>query len=192
MNFDIGTVNRCAEGETVSGDAFLIDRRNGSLLIGVVDGLGHGPKANEAALEFSAVINEEPTMPLDKLMATANLRLARTRGAAAAILRIDSTSRRLDFVGVGNIHLHSITPDSVHPVCAPGIVGHRLRKIVPFGFDMPDWGVFAMCSDGISSRIVMEQYASLGAQQIADTLLESHGKSYDDATCVVVRYAREE
>jgi len=192
MILDIGTVNRCAEGEVVCGDTFTIDRHDGEVLVSVVDGLGHGPNANTAAAAFSNLVAEDTTLSLEEMMAAANKRLAGTRGAAAALLRISTTTGRVDFVGVGNIHLHTLTPERVHPVCVPGIVGHRLRKIVPFGFDLPEWGIFAMCTDGISSRIDLDQFDGLGAQAMAEALLEVHGRTYDDATCVVVRYAQAE
>lgn len=191
MIFDIGTVNRCAEGEQVSGDTFTIDHHDGGVLVSVVDGLGHGPNAATAANAFAELVAEDTTLSLEEMMAAANARLARTRGAAAALLRISTTTGRVDFVGVGNIHLHTITPERLHPVCVPGIVGHRLRKIVPFGFDLPEWGIFAMCSDGISSRISLDEFEGLGAQAMAEALLEAHGKAYDDATCVVVRYTQD-
>jgi negative regulator of sigma-B (phosphoserine phosphatase) len=191
MILDIGTVNRCAEGEHVSGDAFTIDQHDGGVLISVVDGLGHGPHAATAASAFAELVAEDTTLELEKMMAAANERLARTRGAAAALLRISTATGRIDFVGVGNIHLHTITPERVHPVCVPGIVGHRLRKIVPFGFDLPEWGIFALCSDGLSSRIDLAEFESLGAQAMAEALLEHHGKVYDDATCVVIRYTHD-
>lgn len=190
MNYDIGFVNRCAQGEHVSGDAYTIDEQTGTLLVSVIDGLGHGPNAAVAAGAFPDVVAANMQLTLSDMMAAANQQLSHTRGAAAALLRIDSSEERIDFVGVGNIHLHTLSPEPINPVCAPGIVGHRLRKILPFGFRMPEWGLFAMCSDGISSRIEFDRFGSFGAQDIADALLEEHGKYYDDATCVVVKYHR--
>jgi phosphoserine phosphatase RsbX len=190
MNYDIGIVNRCAEGERVCGDGYTIDQQPDALLVSVVDGLGHGPNAAIAADAFASVVNGNTDMTLSEMMAAANEHLSHTRGAAAALLRITSSTERIDFVGVGNIHLHTVTPEPINPVCAPGIVGHRLRKIVPFGFRMPEWGLFALCSDGISSRIEFEAFENLEAQAVAEALLETHGKTYDDATCVVVKYHR--
>jgi serine/threonine protein phosphatase PrpC len=79
----------------------------------------------------------------------------------------------------------------MHPVCAPGIVGHRVRKMLAFEFELPESATIALCSDGISSRLHFDEYVHLEPQEIADLIMKQHGKFHDDATCVVVRYTHE-
>ena len=66
-----------------------------------------------------------------------------------------------------------------------------MRKMLSFDFDLPPTALIALCSDGISSRLHLAEYAHLEPQAIADAIMEQHGKSHDDATCVVVRYSDE-
>jgi negative regulator of sigma-B (phosphoserine phosphatase) len=191
MRFEAGIAARPCQGETVCGDQCLALELESGLLIAVADGLGHGPHAFDASMAFVNHVRNNPDMTVNELMLTAQAPLAGTRGAAAALLRIDGVARRIEFAGVGNIHLHAISDVHISPVCAPGIVGHRVRKLLPFEFEWPREALFAMCSDGISSRLELERYAHLEPQQIADAILAEQGKEYDDATCVVVRLSGE-
>lgn len=191
MLLDIGTVRRPALGQRVSGDAFAVVSHPDSLLVAVVDGLGHGPNAAEAADAFVESVEGADDVPLDTMMADAGRRLAHTRGAAATIVRLDFARRRIETSGVGNVHFQAHADRSIHPVSAPGIVGHRVRKVLRFEFGLPDELLFSLSSDGLSSRIHLERYTDGTAQEIAERLLEHYGKAHDDATCIVVRYAAE-
>ena len=187
MSIVVGVAQRPCDGETACGDGYFADR--GGAYVSVVDGLGHGPHAEEAAVAFADAARPDDSFTLVQIMERAGRSLARTRGAAAALMRIDENARRLEFIGVGNIHMHAIAPVRMHPVCAPGVVGHRVRKLLPFEFELPETALIALCSDGISSRPDLGDFEHLHPQEIADAVLERHGKSYDDATCLVLRYS---
>jgi len=188
-----GIAQRVCDGEIVCGDAYVTQLLHDGALVSVVDGLGHGPKAGEAAIAFTDMLAEDEAVGVgvEALMEEANRRLAGTRGAAAAILRVDESAHRVQFTGVGNIEMHAVSDVKMHPVCAPGIVGHRVRKLLSFEFELPAAAVIALCSDGISSRLHLDHYAHLEPQEMADAIMEHHGKSHDDATCVIVRYTNE-
>ena len=192
MNLTIGAVQRPCEGETACGDGYATELRESGLLVSVVDGLGHGPMAEEAAVAFLSHVRANPELSLVDMMAGAREPLASTRGAAAALLRFNLETRRVEFTGVGNIHMHSVSDVRMHPVCAPGIVGKHVRKLLPFEFEWPQSFLVALCSDGISSRLHLEEFENMEPQSVAEAILEQHGKAYDDATCVVVRYLGEE
>lgn len=191
MPFCFGIAQRACEGETVCGDGYFVRVLEDGALVTVVDGLGHGPKASEAAVTFNESIEGNVSLDVQAMMEGAHAALSRTRGAAAAILRLDDTTKRVSFTGVGNIEMHAISEVKMQPVCVPGIVGHRVRKMLAFEFELPRLATIALCSDGISSRLRLSEYADLEPQRIADLILEQHGKMHDDATCVVVRYAEE-
>jgi len=192
VNVSVGIVKRPCEGEVACGDACAVDETDSGLLVSVADGLGHGPHAETAALAFLAHVHADTELRLADIMATAREPLASTRGAAAALLRFNTATCRVEFTGVGNIHMHCVSDVAMQPVCAPGIVGKPVRKILPFAFEWPRRALVALCSDGISSRLRLEEYAHLEPQAIAEAILAEHGRAYDDATCVVVRYLGEE
>jgi phosphoserine phosphatase RsbX len=191
MRIDVGSVLRPCAGENVCGDSFAVHHDETSLLVAVADGLGHGPAAHAASSAFISFVAENSRMALSDMMSEASKAISETRGVAASLARIDFERRLLHYCGVGNCHMHSVASVRMHPVSAPGIVGRRVRKMLPFAFEMPDTGMFAICSDGISSRVRLESLAHLGPQEVADELLGSHGKDHDDVTAVVVRYGTE-
>lgn len=188
MAVTFGIAQRVCAGETVCGDGYLTCVLDHGALITVVDGLGHGPQAGEAADAFKIAVEEDVSLGVQAMMEEANRRLSGTRGAAAAILRLDEDAKAVHFTGVGNIEMHAVSEVKMQPVCAPGIVGHRVRKMLQFHFELPATALIALCSDGISSRLHLSEYAHLEPQEIADQILEHHGKLHDDATCVVMRY----
>ena len=186
MNLAICTAQRPYLGETVCGDAFTVVR-NRKTLIALADGLGHGPAAAEAANDFCRLAEQEHERDLSELMHLATEELVKTRGAAAALIRIDLVERRVEFVGVGNIELQAVSKEPIKPISAAGIVGRRIRKIHAFSYPIHRGDLLATYTDGISSRFSLEDYSKLDEQQLADKLLSEHGKLHDDATCVVIR-----
>ena len=183
-----GIAQRVCQGETVCGDGYTTRVFDDGVLVSVVDGLGHGPSAGKAADAFTMSIEEDDALGVRSMMENAHRALSGTRGAAAAILRLCESTNLVTFTGVGNIEMHSIADVKMHPVCAPGIVGHRIRKMLAFEFQLPAAATIALCSDGISSRLHFDEYVHLEPQEIADTIMAQHGKDHDDATCVVLRY----
>jgi len=187
MPFVFGIAQRVCQGETVCGDGYTTRIFDDGALVSVVDGLGHGPNAGEAAVAFTDIVEESSEPGVQAIMESAHRALSGTRGAAAAILRLDEATKSVTFTGVGNIEMHSVSDVKMHPVCAPGIVGHRVRKMLAFDFDLPTEATIALCSDGISSRLHFDEYVHLEPQEIADAILDQHGSAHDDATCVGFR-----
>lgn len=183
---ETGIVQRPARGQTVCGDSFRLIEGDG-LTVAVADGLGHGPPAAEASVAFCDYVERHADEGLQRIMDGATRAIRATRGAAAALLRFDPDYRGLDFVGVGNIELQAVSQSPIRPVCAPGIVGRSLRKILQFTYELAPGDLIAVYSDGLSSRLQLANYKRLEPQGIAERLLEEHGKHHDDATCLVFR-----
>jgi len=157
-------------------------------LVAVADGLGHGELAAVAARAFCAVAAERCQHSLVEIMEGAHVRLAATRGAAAALVSIDESKDSLEFVGVGNIDLKASARGRIAPVSTPGIVGSRIRKIKSFCYSLAAGDLLVVASDGVSLRFDVASFQHLEEQAMADAILVKHGKTHDDATCVVIRY----
>jgi serine/threonine protein phosphatase PrpC len=187
---EIGVAQRPAIHERICGDDSTIVRGEDTL-IAVADGLGHGPKAAEASQAFCRYVREHASEGLEDIILGASHQIRRTRGAACALLRIDAHEKVLTFAGVGNIELHAMSRKPIHPISMPGIVGKRIQKVQPFECELNPGDLLAMVSDGISSRLDLRPLKDLSVQEIADTLMKTHGKDHDDATCIVIRLAGE-
>ncbi len=186
MRVEVAASQRPASGESVSGDEYLVVQGE-STLLALADGLGHGPQAREAAVAFCDHVRENSSASLEELLLGASARISRTRGAAAALVRIDPGGRELRFAGIGNICLQSRSREAIRPVSMPGIVGHSIRKIKEFAYPLHDGDLLVLHSDGISSRFELGNYQNLALQEMADAILGHAGKTHDDATCIVAR-----
>ena len=184
---------RPAVGQTVCGDAVAIIEGK-PFVVAIADGLGHGPGAAEASTTFCNFVTEHAEEPLESLMLAANRALTSTRGAAAAILRIDQEQEKLSFVGIGNIELRAIGhyKSSCPAICLPGIVGRPLRRVKAFEAEIHIGDTLALFTDGISTRFELKQYRRIQFCDIASTIMQERGKDHDDATCLVLSSVKDE
>ncbi len=190
MKFSWGAAIRPKAGQSVSGDAYVIlPFADNYLLVSVIDGLGGGEAAAEAAQRAVSVLKRQPALELTELMHQADRALAGSRGAVMALLRLDARDRSAEFVGVGNIGVQVYSDLLIKPISKNGIVGYRLPQLLRMTYTYNSGDIFVLYSDGISSRFTTEQSPDLrqSPQQIADEILQRFGKDNDDATVVVIR-----
>jgi anti-sigma regulatory factor (Ser/Thr protein kinase) len=204
---DIGMIGVCYPGEDVSGDAWAVNTDAQGLTLLVVDGLGHGVDAHRAAVGAAAILHANPGRPPGELIERMHEALRPTRGAAAAVARIDLAAASLTFAGIGNIsgcvigeqdagfdpagrtRSYADSP-SRQLVSHNGIVGHAIRKVQEFTVAWPRGGMLVMHSDGIGTRWDLARYPGLShrpAALIAATLYRDFTRRHDDATVVVVK-----
>lgn len=190
MELDWGAVNRPKQGQSVSGDAYVVQPvGEQSLLVAVIDGLGGGVEAARAAEGAIAVLKAYPSSPLNDLINRTHQALYGTRGAVMALLRLDLPDRRASFVGVGNIGVQVYSSASIKPISKNGILGYRLPSLLHLHYTYNSGDTFVLYSDGITSRFGLEEKLDRGIapQAFADLILQRYGKPNDDATVVVVR-----
>ncbi|MBI5536411.1 MAG: SpoIIE family protein phosphatase [Deltaproteobacteria bacterium] len=182
----IGTAMRPAEGQIVSGDALLVLEGQPTTVV-VADGLGHGAGAAEPAQAFCHFVRAHSSMGPDRIMSAASTEFVHSRGLAAAVLRIDVAAGKFSYCGVGNIDLHARSSSPIRPISTPGIIGRPVRKILHFDYSLTPGDILVAHTDGISSRFEVEDFAELDSAPMAAAILERLGRSYDDASCVVIR-----
>ncbi|MBX6350949.1 MAG: ATP-binding protein, partial [Clostridia bacterium] len=88
-------------GEAASGDVALCRAERGEVLVAVLDGLGHGEAAEEAALAAGRALLGSLGCDWPELLAAGHEAARPTRGAVAGILRL--RSGRAFYAGVGNV-----------------------------------------------------------------------------------------
>jgi phosphoserine phosphatase RsbX len=186
VTLEIGAHARPHPGETACGDAHLVLAAGPLTVVALADGLGHGPLAAEAAARFCAHVRACREAAVAEILLRAAPALAGSRGCAAAVVRVDEDAGRLTFAGVGNIELRAFARLPFHPVCAPGVVGRPLRRVVAFAHLLSPGDLFILHSDGVSTRFELADPLA-PAQRIAEGLVSTHGKAHDDASCIVLR-----
>lgn len=185
MQVLIGSAQRPVGNETVCGDSFIVVPIEQGLLLCLADGLGHGPDAYAASDKACRYAQEHAEKPLEALMRGIDGALRGTRGAAVSLLTL--TAQRVRFLGVGNVELRAHARVRIAPPTQPGIVGQGMRPLRVWDYALAHGDLFALLSDGISTRFDLEKLAHLTPQAIAQEILAKHQKSHDDACCVIAR-----
>jgi negative regulator of sigma-B (phosphoserine phosphatase) len=183
-------------GENICGDKLIaVDVDGTAALMGVLDGLGHGAEAAEAAKRGVDVLRSGRAEPLDVLVRRCHNALSGTRGAAMTLARIDFRSDTLSWIGIGNV-----TADLVakHPAglevrssarLAGGIVGYRIPEALkPQQVPIRPGDLLVMASDGIVEDHLDGIDFSASSSTIADQILHAHAKGNDDALVLAARH----
>lgn len=189
--FSHAAVSIAAPGETRCGDAWSVVQRNGVAAIMVVDGLGHGPHAEEAALASLAVFEAAPFADPSETLSRAHAVMRATRGAAAAVAHLDADGGQVRFCGAGNIASRLISGiEDRSLVSQHGTLGLQMGRAKDVDCEWPEHAILVMHSDGIASRWDFRDTPGLlqcDPAVIAGWLLRDHLREKDDATVVVVR-----
>ena len=104
---EVGAICLPAEREQLSGDACAVVDEGAVRTAVVVDGLGHGPQAAEAAQTAIRSFHRAPDLPLPDLLTVIHRALRRTRGAAVGVLRLHPG--RAEYSGIGNVRVLTLT-----------------------------------------------------------------------------------
>ncbi|NTV62645.1 MAG: SpoIIE family protein phosphatase [Oscillochloris sp.] len=190
MSASWGAVCRPKEGQSVSGDIFVVEPFGpSSLHVAVIDGLGGGHEAARAADGAAMVIRNRPTSDVLDLIRQSHTALHNTRGAVIGLLTLETRQRVATYVGVGNIGVQVYSSQSIKPISKNGILGYRLPQLLKLTYTYNFGDTFVLYSDGISSRFSLDPQINYAQppQALAELILDRYGKMNDDATVVVVR-----
>jgi len=188
------TCGRPIAGETVSGDLHVAELFAGGALVGVIDGLGHGPDAAHASRVAAAVLGGDPTQPVMDLMRMCHEALRGTRGAVLSVASIDTTLNAVSWIGVGNVEATIIRMDvqgrSVrdHIALRNGVAGCQLPPLRVTTKEIAPGDILIFASDGLRHGFAQEPFHDGPLDSHAADLLDRYGKDSDDALVLVVRY----
>ena len=190
-HWEIGARLRRCEGHAVSGDRALSLRCEGGLLLGIVDGSGHGPAADALASRLEEVFMHEGSGDLSQLMLRFDETLRGTNGAAAALAFVDEPSGAFRYLGVGNTRAAQIGSRSWRGVSRDGVLGgraprHALQTGTLEGGDLLILWTDGLPEAGCTSLARAVSYRPVS--EIAATLIEQLARPYDDAACLVLRW----
>jgi anti-sigma regulatory factor (Ser/Thr protein kinase) len=191
---EVGVVSEPIRGEECCGDGWFVRHSTDGALLMVVDGLGHGPFASEAAREAERVFSLTKAPSLIGILTDIHDALKKTRGAAAAVARIDVQKGILTFAGVGNIGAAIVSKDLGRNMTSHnGTLGQRMERAQEFTYPWNGDNILVMHSDGLVSRWDLEGYPGIWnkpASVIAALLHRDFNRGRDDVTVLVAKAAR--
>jgi anti-sigma regulatory factor (Ser/Thr protein kinase) len=184
-----GGVSVPIQGEPVSGDLWSATLIADEMTVIVVDGLGHGAGAHEAARAVLDAAN--PAVGPQQALERMHQAVRHTRGAAAAVARLSPGTHSVVFAGIGNISGVVVTDTSQHQmVSSNGTLGHQAQGVREYVYPWPAGAVVVFFSDGLASHWKLDRYPGLSQRHpalIAAVLYRDHRRRRDDVTVVVAR-----
>ncbi len=192
---DIGGMTVPLKGERLSGDKWHVCHTDDGVYCLLVDGLGHGFEASEAAKIAVDRFKGNQTLPPAVMIQTIHKSLRGTRGAVGAVAKINFKENSLAYCGLGNISgilVHGA--ERKHLTSLNGTLGYESRKILEFKHPWTESSVLIMHSDGLSSKVWDEasnmDLANTHSSLIAASLYFRQTKRTDDATVMVVKQVK--
>ncbi|OBH43056.1 SpoIIE family protein phosphatase [Mycobacterium mantenii] len=182
--------------EYTSGDrGIAVEVGDTAALFGVVDGLGHGPAAADAALRAVEAITRASSERVEVLIQLCHRVLDGTRGVAMTLARIDFATNTLTWTGIGNVTADLLVkaPTGIQVRSSArltgGIVGYRIPEILPAQVvSIRPGDLLVMSTDGIAEDYLDHIEFSAPAVAIAEGLLGKDAKETDDAMVLAARH----
>lgn len=191
IDLPYGALRVPMRNEQVCGDAWHIGCDDGCLAVTLIDGLGHGVAAAEAAQAGVAVAAQAGTPPPEDMIARIHAGMSGSRGGAAAVARVELGGLDLQYAGIGNIASSLHDGSSARGLAShPGIVGHQCRRVQTFTASFTPASLLIMHSDGLQSRWNLQGYPGLVRRHpalVAAILQRDFDRGRDDTSVVVVR-----
>ncbi|BBZ41968.1 SpoIIE family protein phosphatase [Mycobacterium conspicuum] len=183
-------------GEYVCGDqAIAASIEDQGALFGVVDGLGHGPSAANAAIAAAEAVRKARGERVEVLVQLCHRVLEGTRGAAMTLAQFDFQTGQLYWTGVGNVTANLVAKAAPgvkvrsSARLAAGIVGYRIPEIFPAQVIPVRTGdLLIIASDGITEDHLEHIDFAAPATGIAEQILAKHSKESDDAMVLAARH----
>jgi hypothetical protein len=181
-------------GEMTVGDLSLVTHVSNGALVTVIDGLGHGCEAARAARIAAAVVRRYRGSDLLSLVRECHRALRDTRGAAISVAFISASEAQMAWSGIGNVEGRLLS-GGPSPARAKGslrlqrgVAGHELPLLTASTLAIQRGDLLVLATDGIKAAFADSLKVTGSPQNIAQRILDQHGKITDDALVLAVRY----
>lgn len=185
-----GIAARPMSGYGCSGDEAVALATGDGALLAVIDGLGHGPDAAEAANVAAAALRAHSEKSATALLQRCHQALRRTRGAAISLAKVASAGA-IDWVAVGNVQgtlVRAAPAGSTRLIARGGVVGLRLPRMHPTTARLGRGDFLVVFTDGIADAPIGNLPRAASPQRNAQQLLDRRATGTDDALVLVAAY----
>ncbi|MBI4454996.1 MAG: SpoIIE family protein phosphatase [Acidobacteria bacterium] len=183
----------CSE-ENICGDQHLVKPFSNGVLIAVVDGLGHGIEAKNAASIAVATLEKHANESLTSLVRRCHEALIKTRGVVMSLASFNASDATVSWVGVGNVEgllvradITSV-PAQENILVRGGVVGYQISPPLASVLTVMPGDTLILATDGIRRDFATSVRLNDQPQKIADHILATCLKGNDDALVLVTRW----
>jgi serine phosphatase RsbU (regulator of sigma subunit) len=177
-----------------SGDRYIVAPYADGVLVGVIDGMGHGTPAAEAALRATTLLTAFARESPISLINRCHQDLRGTRGVVMTLVAFDLRDRTLTWIGVGNVdavlfHANGDGAQRVErAVLRGGVIGYQLPALKAEVLPLHRSDTVILTTDGVEPQYSDNLTLHGTPQALADEIMAGHGRATDDALVLVARY----
>ena len=190
---EYGLAKHAHVGEGESGDLHMVCCNQNGVLIAVIDGIGHGEEAAEAARTAATVLRSSADEPVISLVELCHEKLKGTRGAVLSLAFISPEQKMMTWIGVGNVQGVLVRTDTKKGnvqesiLLRAGVVGSKLPSLQASVLPVSQGDTVVFATDGIQSDFSTSLSARENPQRAADRILNKYRSRNDDALVLVAR-----
>ena len=191
---EFGVAQFMIPGEQESGDQHLVSANETSLLIAVMDGIGHGAEAANASRTAAAILRAETNEPIISLVQRCHEGLRKTRGVVMSLACIDPHHGLMTWIGIGNVQgmlqRAGARKGSVQEtlLLRGGVVGAQLPPLQATVLPIAAGDTLIFATDGIRGSFVETLSPLESPQHAADRVLQGYRLGNDDALTFFGRF----
>jgi len=190
--FSVGVGSRPYPGMHDNGDSFVVKYFGCQLLVGVIDGLGHGKFAHEAAQRARQYVEKHYDQSFEMIFQGTGRACRSTRGVVMALVKLDwrTVPTKMTFGSIGNIEIRLQNGNAGALPVRRGIIGKNAPSPVIHEQPFDPGDTLFLFSDGITSHWPKDEFLYLQgkpADETARIMLTSLAKENDDATLLIVK-----
>lgn len=192
-----GTAAAPIPGESVCGDACLVRREAGGVLLAVADGLGHGEHAAKASAAAMETLRATDEVDVIELLARTHAALKDTRGVALSLAWVDGPGASLTWAGVGNVEAvlvraaFGVEPPREWLSHRGGVVGYQLPHVRASRHALHPGDLLVFATDGVRSGFLDAISLQRPPRDLAEAILGGWARGNDDALVLVGRFTGE-
>jgi negative regulator of sigma-B (phosphoserine phosphatase) len=189
-----GVATQTMSGQPASGDIEIVEPFSGGVLVGAVDGLGHGRDAELAASQAASTLAGFAGEPVVHLVRRCHVALQKTRGAVMSLASFSSSDSTITWTGVGNVAamLLRLGPNEnahrEHLLVRGGVVGFQLPLLSEDVLLVAPGDTLVFATDGVHAGFAESLVLGAPPQELAERILAHHVKGSDDALVLVAQF----
>lgn len=182
------------EGEEICGDDFLVKQHANSILVAVVDGLGHGREALDASGKALQYLRQYKNESLINLTNHCHEKLRNTRGVVMSLATFDINEDVMSWMGVGNVEgilFRNSEADETSRetiLLRGGVVGYKLPQLKASMMTIQPGDTLVFTTDGVGYGYSNEINIKQSTDDIARYIFNHFVNNNDDAQILVARY----
>ncbi len=161
-HMEITIFERTKTGHDLCGDQYTVIHTDRYTICAVVDGLGSGKGAYEAAIIAIETIKAVTERSASEIVDACNKTMLKRRGVVITVIKIDYATRTISYSNVGNVRFILYRPNDsvIKPMPSRGFLSGKKRVVASKTFAYEPESVFVLFTDGIDDipeNILFEQ-----------------------------------